>query len=263
MARGRSGRRKPKRSGAATRLRLSTCCRGRGGRGICLRERSGATSRAPIFQAAPGCPTPATANSRPAWPAISPTASKRRPMATMPGRSSCIAWRIAGCRGTPPSARSRSAIPTSRGIAKAPTAGSPPAFRCRRIPRRNRVRANRRSLRLRAGVQAGLHRGRQIEQSLLAQHPHVAVFGGRFPPVLENPGLPAKLAGELVHRSLIRVRLVLQVPPLLGRFADTGRGFLFLARKALDSVHHLVALGVELRIQRDEQRLCLLLFFFL
>ena len=37
---------------------------------------------------------------------------KRRPRATTPGFSCSIAWRIAGCRGTRPSARSRSAIPT-------------------------------------------------------------------------------------------------------------------------------------------------------
>ena len=88
------------------------------------RERFGATSRAPIFPAASGCPTPATANSRPAWPIISRGAWTRRPMAIAPECSSSIVWRTAGCRGTRPSARSRSAIQTSPGIPKAPTAGS-------------------------------------------------------------------------------------------------------------------------------------------
>ena len=38
----------------------------------CRRERCGATSRAPIFPAASGCPIPAMASLRPQWPIISP-----------------------------------------------------------------------------------------------------------------------------------------------------------------------------------------------
>ncbi len=55
-------------------------------------------------------------------------------------RLSYIVWRIAGCRGTQPSARSRSAIRMSPGIAKEPTAGRRRACRCKK-PRRSRVPA--------------------------------------------------------------------------------------------------------------------------
>ena len=56
-------------------------------------------------------------------------------------RWSSIVSPIAGCRGTQPGARCCSAIPTWCGIPRAPTGGAPPTFRCR-IPRQNRVRAN-------------------------------------------------------------------------------------------------------------------------
>src|ERR1700686_2727521 len=101
------------------------CCRGRHGRGICPKERFGATSRVNIFQAVSGCPTPDMANPRREWLAISRRDWKRRQMAIAPELWLYIAWRIAGCRGTPPSARSRSAILTSRGILKGPTVGLP------------------------------------------------------------------------------------------------------------------------------------------
>ena len=62
---------------------------------------------------------------------------------------------------------------------------------------------------------------------------------------------------------LIRVflRLVLHVPQLLGFLADALGHCLLLVRKALDPVHHLIALAVERRIKGGEQRLRFLLLF--
>ena len=143
---------------------------------------------------------------------------RRRPTATAPGWWCSIVWRIAGCRGTPPSARSRSAIRMSPGIAKEPTAGSPPACRCK-MPRPSRVRANRAMVRRdvkmssgcslcrRVGVHRGLDRTAQIKQPLLDQDGHVAHIGCRFAPVLENARLPRQLVGERVVLRLIGVGL--------------------------------------------------------
>jgi hypothetical protein len=69
------------------------------------------------------------------------------------------------------------------------------------------------------------------------------------------------LRGELLARSLIGVGLVLQLPHLLGYFADVPGHRLLFARKTLDAAHHLIALRVQRRIQRGEQRLRLLLLF--
>src|SRR5207237_422961 len=92
MAPGSSGPTRQNGFGAAGWRPLSTCCRGRHGRGICPKVLSGATSRVPISRAAFGCPIPGTANSRPAWPTISREALPKRPMAIAPGTSLFIAW---------------------------------------------------------------------------------------------------------------------------------------------------------------------------
>src|SRR5947209_7303192 len=125
----------------------------------------------------------------------------------------------------PPSARSRSAIRTSRGTLKAPMAGQPSAchWMMRRrsharatepIPRRESLFARR------ASVQRVLDRPSQIKQPLLDQDRHVADIGYRFPPLLKDAGLPCKLVCKLVALRLIDCRLflgfVLHFPQLLG-----------------------------------------------
>ena len=98
----------------------------------------------------------------------------------------------------------RSAIRMSPGIAKAPTAGLPPACRCK-MPRRSRARANSapgKCRRLscsrlgRVAVHRGLDRAAQIKQPLFDQDGHIADIGCRFPPILENARLPRQLARQ-------------------------------------------------------------------
>ena len=138
------------------------------------------------------------------------------------------------------------------------------------MPRRSRVPANRpiaaanQALRHwlgRVGVHRGLDRAAQIKQPLFDQDRHVADIGCRLPPILENAGLPRQLVDKRVVLRLIGVWLVLHVAQLLGFLAYLLGHRLLLARKTLDAVHHLVALGVELRIERGEQRLRLFLLF--
>ena len=179
-----------------------------------------------------------------------------------------IAWRIVGCRGTRPSARCARLLECcvvsrrNRWLGRRRPSAA-------RMPRQNRVQANRRkreifaksSFRLRVGVQVVLDRVCQIEQPLLDKDRHFTNICGRLPPVLENARLPRQLSGYLFCLRLIGVWCVLHFPHLLGFLANfLGHGFL-LARKALDPAHHLVALRVERRIQRGQERLCLFLLF--
>ena len=84
--------------------------------------------------------------------------SARRPGARQRRRSCRACWcstarPIAGCRGTPPSARSATAIGTSPGIRKAPTAGRPRACRWRRRSPSHAIRrhSRRRAVRIERG----------------------------------------------------------------------------------------------------------------
>src|SRR5665213_1459040 len=159
------------------------CCREFHDRRICLKEPFGATNRGPIFQVASGCLTPDMANSHPVWPVISPRGWRRLRKAIMPEFLFYIAWPIAGCRGTQPSALSPSAIQMSPGIARGPMAGVAPAFLWR-MPRQSRVPANSPSsirptgwetlFRHRVGVQVFLDCTCQIEQPLLDENRYVA-----------------------------------------------------------------------------------------
>src|SRR5438105_4244072 len=173
----------------------------------------------------------------------------------------------------PPSARSRSAIPMSRGTPKGPMAGRPSACHWM-MRRRNHARATkpisplavRKSLfARRIGVQGVLDRPSQLEQSLFDQDRYVAYIGDRFPPVLKDTRLPCELVRKLLALRLIGrrlfLRLVLRFPQFLGFLADALGHCLLFVGKALDPVHYLIALAVERRIQRGEQRLRLLLPF--
>src|SRR3984957_18467078 len=190
---------------------------------ICPREPFGTTNRGPISPAASGCPTPDMANLRPAWPAISPGGWRKRRTAITPELLSYIVRRIAGCRGTQPSAPSPSAIRMSHGIPKGPMAGAPPAFPWK-MPRQSSVQTNSRSSRLtnrslfrrRIGVQDVLDRTSQIKQPLLDENRHIADVLGRFSPILENARLPRKAIGEFIALRLVGIRPVLQFPHLLG-----------------------------------------------
>ena len=102
---GRSSRpKRPNRSGAAARRLLSTCCRIRRGQ-ICLRAPCGRQAAANI----PGSiwlPDTGYGELAPSTGRLfRDRGSRRRPTANAPDCSCSIVWRIAGCRGTPRSAR--------------------------------------------------------------------------------------------------------------------------------------------------------------
>src|SRR5579871_1072873 len=163
-----------------------------------------------------------------------------------------------------PGARSRSATRMSPGTAMGRTVGKRSFCRWRklcpsRVPASESgcfdARSDRKTVLLarRIAVHGALDYASEVEQAFLDQHWHVADIGCRLAPLFEDARLPGELTNKLL--GLCRVgRLILCRAQLLGLRTDVISHRFFLAGEALYSVHHVVSLRIQGRIEGAEQR---------
>ena len=120
---GRLDRRGQRRSGRAARPSSSTCCRAPPKPKLPARHRVAGKAAPPHSRQHLAAGYRSTARWRPRWTRYFEETSPPRRSRPRQARGVSTAWRIAGCHGTPPSARWRSAIRMSSGTRRARTAG--------------------------------------------------------------------------------------------------------------------------------------------
>ena len=268
----RQGHRTRKRqsgSGAADRRPLSTCCRGRRDRGICRRE--------PLWRDKPRSNIPGSI-----WlpdtgygelaPSMADYFAKGLEKATHGDRARLlVVYCLADCWMSWNAAKRALALGYSNVAWYPEGTDGWRAPLCRwKMRRRSRVRANR-SVQIGATSEIVIYRTSRRSRRPGSPFPNQTTASRSGPArrthrmsISAGPRkcVSATQADWRVHRSALDRRWPCPAFPATSGFRRVFLGHrLLLARKALDPVHHLVALALSVSIQRGEKRLCLLLFF--